>query len=190
MVKTLKKTSSPEPIDQWPWNLVCSIVNGSTIKVVQIMTLSWPWPILRQGQIWSHRLLYGKKWKLFIFWNLLQPCLKHWAKWVNEVELVSKNKVIRWPWSKVTHISMLKLVFSKTVGRFGTDFDPFYFNLKFGHIGFCMGKSENYLFFGNYCSLRSQSCLKHLAKWVNEVEWVSKVKFICWPWSRSLRFQC
>ena len=29
---------------------------------------------------------------------------------------------------------------------------------------FCMGKSENYLFFGNYCSLGSQSCLKHLAK--------------------------
>ena len=26
-----------------------------------------------------------------------------------------------------------------------------------------MGKSENYLFFGNYCSLRSQSCLKDLA---------------------------
>ena len=27
-----------------------------------------------------------------------------------------------------------------------------------------MGKSENYLFFGNYCSIGSQSCLKHLAK--------------------------
>ena len=24
-----------------------------------------------------------------------------------------------------------------------------------------MGKSENYLFFRNYCSLRSQTCLKH-----------------------------
>ena len=41
-----------------------------------------------------------------------------------------------------------------------------------------MEKSENYFFFlgggggggGNYCSLGSQSCLKHLAKWVNEVE--------------------
>ena len=39
-----------------------------------------------------------------------------------------------------------------------------------GHIGFCEGKSENYLFFGNHCSLGSQSCLKHLAKGVNEVE--------------------
>ena len=27
------------------------------------------------------------------------------------------------------------------------DLDPFYAKVKFGHIGFCMGKSENYLFF-------------------------------------------
>ena len=104
MVKTLKKSSSPEPTDPWPWNLVCSIIYMSIAKVVQIKSLVWPWPILRQGQ--------------------------------------------------------------------------------FGHIGFWMGKSENYLFFGNYCSLRSQSCFKHLAKWVNDVEWVSKVKVILWPWSK------
>ena len=71
--KNLKKSSSPEPIDQWPRNLVYSILYGSTTKVVQIMTLGWPWPILSQGQIWLHRLLYGSKWKLFIFWKLLQP---------------------------------------------------------------------------------------------------------------------
>ena len=64
--KNLKK-SSPEPIDQWPWNFVCSIVYASSTKVVQIMTLGWPWHILSQGQIWSHRLLYGKKWIFFIF---------------------------------------------------------------------------------------------------------------------------
>ena len=71
--KNLKKSSSPEPIDRWPWNLVCSIVYGSSTKVVQIMTLGWPWLILCQGQIWSHRLLYGKNWKSFMFWKLLQP---------------------------------------------------------------------------------------------------------------------
>ena len=102
--KNLKKSSSPEPVDPWHWNLVCSIMYGSTTKVVQIKSLVWPWPILHQGQ--------------------------------------------------------------------------------FGHIGFCMGKSENYLFFGNYCSLRSQSCLKHLGKWVNDIEWVSKVSVIFWPWSK------
>ena len=37
--KNLKKSSSPESLDRWPWNLVCSIVYGSTSKVIQIMTL-------------------------------------------------------------------------------------------------------------------------------------------------------
>ena len=64
------------------------------------------------------------------------------------------------------------------------DLDLFYAKVKFGHIGLCMGKSENYLFFGTYCSFRSQSCLKHSAKWVYEVEWVSKVKVIFWSWSK------
>ena len=63
------------------------------------------------------------------------------------------------------------------------DLDLFYVEVKFGHIGFWLGESENYLFFGNYCSIRSQSCLKHSGKWVNEVEWVWKVKVILWPWS-------
>ena len=47
--KNLKKSSFPEAKDQWPWNLVCSIVYASTTKVVQIMTLGWPWPILHEG---------------------------------------------------------------------------------------------------------------------------------------------
>ena len=33
--KSLKKSSSPEPIDQWPWNLLCSIVYVNTTKIVQ-----------------------------------------------------------------------------------------------------------------------------------------------------------
>ena len=65
--KNLKKSSSQEQKDPWPWNVVCSIMYESTTEVVQIMTLGWPWPLLRQGQIWWHRLLYWKKWKLFIF---------------------------------------------------------------------------------------------------------------------------
>ena len=35
--KNLKK-SSPEPINRWLWNFICSILYGSTTKVVQIMT--------------------------------------------------------------------------------------------------------------------------------------------------------
>ena len=74
--KNLKKSSSPEPLDPWPWNLVCNIVYGSTTKVVQIMTLGWPWPILRQGQIWSHRLLYGKSENYFFFETIAALGLK------------------------------------------------------------------------------------------------------------------
>ena len=39
------------------------------------------------------------------------------------------------------------------------ELDPFYAKVKFDHVGFYMGKIENYLFyifFRNYCSLRSQ----------------------------------
>ena len=64
--KNVKKSSSTEANDRWPWNLVCSIVYASSTKIVQIMTLGWQWPILHQGQIWLHRLLYWRKWKLYI----------------------------------------------------------------------------------------------------------------------------
>ena len=39
------------------------------------------------------------------------------------------------------------------------DLDLFYAKVKFGHIGCCMGKSENYILFGNYCSHRPQTFL-------------------------------
>ena len=63
--KHLKKSSPPKPMAWWPWNLICSIVYASSTKVIQIMNLGWPWPILRQGQIWA-------KVKIIIFWKLLQ----------------------------------------------------------------------------------------------------------------------
>ena len=44
MVKTLKKSSSPEPEGRWPWDLVCSIRVVGPTKFVQMMTLGWPWP--------------------------------------------------------------------------------------------------------------------------------------------------
>ena len=65
--KNLKKSSSLEPKDWWPWNLVCIIRCSSTTKFAQMMTLGWPWPILQQGQIWSLMLLYGEKGKTMDF---------------------------------------------------------------------------------------------------------------------------
>ena len=37
--KNLYISSSPEPVDRWPWNLVCCIRYLSTTKIVQMMTL-------------------------------------------------------------------------------------------------------------------------------------------------------
>ena len=69
--KNLKKSSSLEPKGHWPWNYVCKTGCSSTTKFAQMMDLSWPWPILRQGQIWFLMLLYRKKVKQWIFHNLL-----------------------------------------------------------------------------------------------------------------------
>ena len=95
--KNLNKSSSPEPIDRWPWNFVCSIVYASTTKVVQIITLGWPWPILRQSQIWWHRLLYGKKWKLFIF---LETFAAFGLKVAWSIQLNELMKLSEYQWSR------------------------------------------------------------------------------------------
>ena len=34
--KNFEKSSSPESIDRWPWNLVCSIRYLSTTKIIQM----------------------------------------------------------------------------------------------------------------------------------------------------------
>ena len=79
--KTFKKSSSPEPKGRWPWHLVCSIGYSSTTNFVQVMTLGWPWPILRQGQIWSLMLLYGRKVKQWIFQKLLLSIIETSNRW-------------------------------------------------------------------------------------------------------------
>ena len=40
---------------------------SNATKFVQMMILGWPWPILRQGQLWSLMLLYGKNGKTMDF---------------------------------------------------------------------------------------------------------------------------
>ena len=81
--KNVKKSSTLELKGRWPWNLVCIVGCSSTTKFAQMMTLSWRWPILRQGQIWSLMLLYGKKVKQWIFQKLLSMIWKsnRWPKW-------------------------------------------------------------------------------------------------------------
>ena len=68
-------------------------------QFVQVITLGWPWPILRQGKIWPLMVLYGKKIKQWIF-------------------RISKVNVIHWPLSKVTQIQHVKTSFPlKTIDR-------------------------------------------------------------------------
>ena len=42
------------------------------------MTLGWPWPILRQGQIWSLMLLYGEK---LLESHLMEETYNKWPEW-------------------------------------------------------------------------------------------------------------
>ena len=84
--------------------------------------------------------IYGKNLKNLLLQNQLTGDLETWYVALSMQVLPKLLKL--WPW---------------------VDLDPFYAKAKFGHIGICMGKSENYLFYRNYCSLRSQSCLKHSA---------------------------
>ena len=65
--KNLKNSSSPEPKGWWPWNLIYSIGFSHNTRFIQMMTLGWPWPILRQGQIWCLMLLYMGKCKTMDF---------------------------------------------------------------------------------------------------------------------------
>ena len=73
MVKTLKKSSSPEPEGRWPWDLVCSIWDVRPTKFVQMMILCWPWPTLCQCQFCFLMQLNDKCFGKLIFWLLLKP---------------------------------------------------------------------------------------------------------------------
>ena len=88
----------------WPWNLVCSIGCSSTTKFVQMMTLGWPWPILRQGQIWSLMLLYRKKVKQWIFQKLLSSWFgtsNRWPKYLLTSQLLPLKVVCPLPWGYI-----------------------------------------------------------------------------------------
>ena len=78
MVKTLKKIllrQKADDLETWSAVLSAQVLPS----VFQIMTLVWPWPILRQGQIWSIVLLYGKKVKQWIFQKLLKSMMSKLA---------------------------------------------------------------------------------------------------------------
>ena len=74
--KNLKKSSFPESIDRWPWNLVCCIVYVSTTKVIQIMTPGRPWLIIAKVMFGHIGLYMGKREKYFFFETIAALGLK------------------------------------------------------------------------------------------------------------------
>ena len=81
--KNLKKSSSPEPIDRWPWNLICIIVHASTTKAVQIMTLDWPWPIYIKVSIY---IGFCKEKVIFFLETIAALCLNvAWSIQLNDL---------------------------------------------------------------------------------------------------------
>ena len=140
----------------WPWS-----------KVTQISKLKLGFLQKQLGDL-EPKLMWKLKgeWE----WKFVQMSWVAWPTWlpcpymVKTLEnLLLQNQYTNYPWNLVWNIlyaSSTKIVQIMTLGIPC----PFYAKVKFGHIGFCMGKSENYLLFGNYCSIGSQSCLKHSAK--------------------------
>ena len=53
------------------------------------------------------------------------------------------------------------------------DLDLFYSKVKFGDLGFCMGKSENTGYFDNRCSLGLETWYMHTTKWAYDDIWVN-----------------
>ena len=102
--KNLKKFSSPEPKGWWPWNLVCSIRCSSTTKFVQMMILDWPLPILRQDQICSLMLLYGKKvkqWSIVVYDLKLATDDRSDKKFLLTSKLCPLGAVCHLPWGYI-----------------------------------------------------------------------------------------
>ena len=69
--KNFKISSSPEPIDRWPWNMVCSIRYSSSTKIVQIMTLGCPHLFHTKVKFCHIGVCMGKS-ENYFFWKLLQ----------------------------------------------------------------------------------------------------------------------
>ena len=69
------------------------------------------------------------------------------------------------------------------------DLDPFYAKVKFGHIGFCMGKSENYYFLETIAAIGLKvACSSQLNELMKLSEFQRSRPFFDFG-QRSLRFQ-
>ena len=110
MVKTLQKSSSPEPM-QADFHQTWYVASGTPAH--HSLFKWWPWVDLDlfYGKVEFGNLDFsiGKRWKRLIFQNICS--LWPETNWKNEHMWVLKVKVISWPWPKVIYIQNLKLAF-------------------------------------------------------------------------------
>ena len=85
--RMLQKSSSPEQVDWLPWNLVCSILDSSPSKFVQMMTLDWLWPF-----IWQYNFLCKTENSGF-FRNYCSMWPESWCRQLFELMKVWKVRV-------------------------------------------------------------------------------------------------
>ena len=83
--------------------------------ICQMMTMGWPWPILRQVKFGPLCFCMGKSYNNGFFRNYCSLWYKSWymqsTKWVHEALWVPKVKIIDWPWSKSLRFNIFKLLF-------------------------------------------------------------------------------
>ena len=102
MVKTLQKSSSPEPVNQFPRNLVCS--SGDSAH----HTLFKWWPTVDLDQFYNKVKFVnlgfstGKSESCWFFHKYFS--LWPETNWNNEELWVLKAEVISWPWLKVIYV--------------------------------------------------------------------------------------
>ena len=93
--KNLKKSSSPEPIDQWPWNLVWSIVYASTTRLFKL----WPWADLDTFYAkvkFGHKGVWEKVKIIYCFETIAALGLKvAWSIQLNELMKLSEYQMSR-----------------------------------------------------------------------------------------------
>ena len=111
--KNLLKSSSLEPKGGWPWDLVC------TIEYFKIYSNNAPGFTLTYFIARSNSVPYAfvlEKVKIMDFSETIvvygiKVGRRSQLKWIHEVLLVPKVKVIHWPWSKSLRINIIKLLF-------------------------------------------------------------------------------
>ena len=110
MVKTLQKSSTPEPLDRFPRNLVCSIDDSCHRSLFKW----WPWVDLDlfYGKVKFGNLGFsmGKSENCWFF-RIIAACNLKLHEIMKICEYWRSDKIISWPWPKVNYIWNLKLTF-------------------------------------------------------------------------------